>query len=191
MSATRCPPPTPRVAARQAGRAAPAPRRERLNRDSGCGASCSIDRPASRSIAQKPAGGHRPVARVGGRAAGARPGTDLDSLVVARDYTTRATGVRHLLLRQRLDSHTVFDPAIAIHIAPNNRVLRITANAAAGDGRTTTPTVGEPTASMAAVQHAGGTAATANSSGCRLTGELRLAWHAVVADEHQRHSVDV
>jgi subtilase family serine protease len=167
---------TPRASSRGG-----APQRDRLNRESGSlrvleQSGLTID-PRSQSFAIS-----RWLAseaqRLGLTAA------DLGSLALVRDYTTRATGVRHLLFRQVLDGNPVFDSAVAIHVAANGRVLRITSNAAPGDGRNAVPTLAAATAALAAGQHGDGTPGTPELVWLPVAGALRLAWHVVVtADE--------
>jgi hypothetical protein len=163
--------PTPRGAER---------RRERLNRESG--SLKVLDHPDMSVDAR----GH--WSTVGRRLAAdaARLGltpADLASLVVVRDYTTRATGVRHVLLRQVIDGHPVFDSAIAIHIAANGRVLRVTSNAAPSEGRNSTALIESAMAAIVAAQHAAGTPAQPTLVWLPVAGTLRLAWHIVVGNE--------
>ena len=116
-----------------------------------CG--CS-NRPASRSM---PEASHRRSRRWLASESGrlGLTAADLGALVVVRDYTTRATGVRHLLFRQVVDGYPVFDSAIAIHVAANGRVLRVTSNAAAGRGpQSAVASLSAATAALAAAQHA-------------------------------------
>ena len=154
----------PRLTPRASSRGG-APQRDRLNRDSGSlrvleQSGLTLDaRSQSSAISRWLASEARRL----GLSAG-----DLGSLALVRDYTTRATGVRHLLFRQVLDGHPVFDSAVAIHVAANGRVLRITSNATPGDGRNAIPTLAAATAALAAGQHGDGTPAPRSSHGCRL-----------------------
>ena len=155
-----------------------APHRERLNRDSG--SLRVLEQPGLTVNARSQSSAiARWLASESGRLG--LTAADLGSLVLVRDYTTRATGVRHLLFRQVLDGNPVFDSAVAIHVAANGRVLRITSNAAAGDGRSAVPTLGAATAALAAGQHADGTPGTPELVWLPVAGALRLAWHVVVA----------
>ena len=170
----------PRLTPRASSRGG-APQRDRLNRDSGSlrvleQAGLTLDaRSQSSAISRWLASEARRL----GLSAG-----DLGSLALVRDYTTRATGVRHLLFRQVLDGHPVFDSAVAIHVAANGRVLRITSNAAPGDGRSAIPTLAAATAALAAGQHGDGTPGAPELAWLPVAGALRLAWHVVVtADE--------
>ena len=170
----------PRLTPRASSRGG-APQRDRLNRDSG---SLRVLEPSgltldARSQSSAISRWLASEARRLGLAAG-----DLGSLALVRDYTTRATGVRHLLFRQVLDGHPVFDSAVAIHVAANGRVLRITSNAAPGDGRSAVPTLAAATAALAAGQHGDGTPGAPELAWLPVAGALRLAWHVVVtADE--------
>jgi subtilase family serine protease len=157
-----------------------APARERLNRESG-----SV-RVLEQSGLTLDASSH-PAAISRWLASEARrlglTADDLGSLVLVRDYTTRSTGIRHLLFRQVVDSHEVFDSAIAIHVAANGRVLRITSNAASGDGRSAASSLASGTAALAAGQHADGTPNTPELVWLPVAGTLRLAWHVVVTSD--------
>jgi subtilase family serine protease len=155
-------------------------RRDRLNRDSG--SLRVLDRP---DLSVDAKGDWRGVGRrlaAGAARLGLTP-ADLASLVVVRDYTTRGTGVRHLLMRQVVDGHQVFDSAITIHIAADGRVLRVTSNAAPSEGRNPTPLVDAPTAAIVAAQHAAGASQSPSLVWLPVAGTLRLAWHVVVAGE--------
>ena len=165
----------PRGSSRQGAR-----ERERLNRESG-----SL-RVLEQSGLRLDAGTHpsaisRWLASEAGRLG--LTAADLGSLVLIRDYTTRTTGVRHVLFRQVIDGHPVFDSAIAIHVAANGRVLRITSNAAGSDGRSTAPALAAATAALVAGQHADGTPNTPALVWLPVAGTLRLAWHVVVTAE--------
>ena len=165
----------PRGASRQG-----VPPRERLNRDSG--SLRVLEHSGLRLDARtEPAAVSRWLASEAGRLG--LNAADLGSLVLVRDYTTRTTGVRHLLFRQTVDGHAVFDSAIAIHVATNGRVLRITSNAAAADGRGTVTGLAPATAALAAGQHADGTPGTPELVWLPVAGTLRLAWHVVVTAE--------
>ena len=170
----------PRLTPRASSRGG-APQRDRLNRDSGSlrvleQSGLTLDaRSQSSAISRWLASEARRLGLTAG---------DLGSLALVRDYTTRATGVRHLLFRQVLDGHPVFDSAVAIHVAANGRVLRITSNAAPGDGRSAIPTLAAATAALAAGQHGDGTPGAPELAWLPVAGALRLAWHVVVtADE--------
>ena len=107
--ATRSPPRAAADAARIVSRRRS--QRERLNRDSG--SLRVLEQPGLDGRRPQPVVRDRPMARVGSRTPGAdsRPTSARSSS--SRDYTTRATGVRHLLFRQVLDGHPVFDSAVA------------------------------------------------------------------------------
>ena len=107
--------------------------------------------------------------------------SDLASLVVVRDYVTRATNVRHLVFRQEVDGHPVFDSSIAVHLAAGGRVLRLTSNAAPVEGRNPTPLITAATALAEAVRHASGAPATPALAWLPVAGTLRLAWHTTVS----------
>ena len=158
----------PRLTPRASSRGG-APQRDRLNRESGSlrvleQSGLTLDaRSQSSAISRWLASEARRLGLTAG---------DLGSLALVRDYTTRATGVRHLLFRQVLDGHPVFDSAVAIHVAANGRVLRITSNAAPGDGRNAAPTLAAATAALAAGQHGDG---TPGDPGARMAAGCRRA----------------
>lgn len=128
---------------------------------------------------------------------------DLDNLTLARDYVSRSTGLRHVVLAQVVDGLPVFDGAIAIHLDQRGRVVRITSGAGRAAGRQRTPQVapeqaveaaasdiraGEPFAAVriAGTADPGGTLRfargpfvsdpTASQMWFPMDGVLRLAW---------------
>ena len=108
---------------------------------------------------------------------------DLNTLTLVRDYTSRSTGVRHVLFRQEVDRIPVFDSAIGIHILPDGTIARVTSNAAPIDGRTSTPAIAADRARDEAATHAGNTpdhAETPSLAWLPVDGVLRLAWHVEV-----------
>jgi hypothetical protein len=154
--------------------------RERLNRDSG--SLRVLEQPGLRLDARAhPAAISRWLASEASRLG--LTAADLGSLDLVRDYTTRSTGVRHLLFRQRIDGRPVFDSAIALHVAANGRVLRITSNAAGSEGRSAGPALAAATAALAAGQLADGTPGTPELVWLPVAGTLQLAWHVVVTAE--------
>jgi subtilase family serine protease len=60
---------------------------------------------------------------------------DLESLTAVRDYVSRSTGLRHVTYAQTLGGLPVFGASIAMHIAPDGAVVRVTSSAARGAGR--------------------------------------------------------
>ena len=118
--------------------------------------------------------------------------SDLASLVVVRDYVTRATGVRHLLFRQDVDGHPVFDSSVALHLAASGRVLRMTSNAAPTEGRDPNPLLGAASALAEAARHASGAAATPWLTWLPVGGTLRLAWQTTVSrDDGSNDTADL
>jgi subtilase family serine protease len=107
--------------------------------------------------------------------------TDLTTLSAVRDYTSRSTGVRHVVFAQIVDGRPVFDSAVTVHVDRDGNVLRITSNAAPIDGRDATAIVAGEAARAEALTHAGGGAIEAASlTWLPLEGGLRLAWHVTV-----------
>jgi subtilase family serine protease len=178
----------PRVSAAAAGAGVRTARRPRVNRDTGTAR--VLDNPA----VTVPAGS-------GAAIAGWLPAeaahlglqrSDLASLVVVRDYVTRATGVRHLLFRQEADGYPVFDSSIALHLGTNGRVLRLTSNAAPIDGRNPRPAITAGTAITEAARHAAGDISTPTLAWLPVAGTLRLAWHMTVSrDDGGKDAADV
>jgi subtilase family serine protease len=108
---------------------------------------------------------------------------DLNTLTLVRDYSSRSTGLRHVLFRQEVDGIPVFDSAIAIHLLADGTVARVTSNAAPIDGRTSTPVIGADRAREEAAAHAGNSADNAEAPSLAwlpVDGVLRLAWHVEV-----------
>lgn len=60
---------------------------------------------------------------------------DVEGLVLARDYVSQSTGLRHVSFVQTLDGLPVFGGAITLHIAATGEVVRVTSSAARGSGR--------------------------------------------------------
>jgi subtilase family serine protease len=173
------PPAAPRPSAvnRQAG---PGPNRARVNRESG-----TVRTLETPDVAIRVNGSGRPVvAGLEGLAAhlGLKP-ADIASLELVRDYTSRSTGVRHLLFRQVVDGHPVFDSTVGVHLRPDGRILRVTSNASPIDARLSVPSLTSGSAAAEAERHAPGRAAGATLTWLPVDGELRLAWHSVVSDD--------
>ena len=173
------PPAAPRPSAvdRQSS---PGPNRVRVNRETG-----SLRIVESPDVAIRVNGSGRPgVAGLGGLAAhlGLKPG-DLAGLELVRDYTSRSSGVRHLLFRQVVDGHPVFDSTVGVHLRPDGRILRVTSNASPIDARLSVPSLTSGSAAAEAERHAPGRAAGSTLTWLPVEGELRLAWHSVVSDE--------
>ena len=112
---------------------------------------------------------------------GLRP-TDLAGLELVRDFTSRSTGIRHLLFRQTADGFPVFDSTLGLHFQRNGRLLRVTSNAASLAGRIAAPSLNAAAAQEEAGRHAPGIASTATLAWLPVDGGLRLAWHMIVAD---------
>ena len=111
-------------------------------------------------------------------------GQDLAALVLAREYTSRSNGVRHVVFRQVVDGYPVFDSMVGVHLRPDGEVVRITSNAAPVAGRDPRPAVGAAAARLEATVHAGeGETTTASLVWLPVDGRLRLAWHVSVTAE--------
>ena len=108
--------------------------------------------------------------------------TDLAGLELVRDFTSRSTGIRHVLFRQTADGFPVFDSTLALHFQRNGRLLRVTSNAASLAGRIAAPSLNAAAALDEAGRHAPGIASTATLAWLPVDGGLRLAWHMIVAD---------
>src|SRR5688572_19448883 len=173
------PPAAPRVSTTSRV-TADGPPRARVNRETG-----TLRTLEAPEIPIRVTGSGRPaVAGLGGLAAhlGLKP-SDIAGLELVRDYTSRSTGIRHLLFRQVVDGHPVFDSTVGLHLRPDGRILRVTSNAAPIEGRIANPALTSRAAAGEAERHAPGTAADATLTWLPVDGGLRLAWHAVVADE--------
>ena len=158
----------------------PGPNRARVNRDTG-----TIRVVESPDVAISLDGSGRPVvAGLGGLAAhlGLKP-SDIAGLMLIRDYTSRSNNVRHLVFRQVVDGHPVFDSTVGVHLRADGRVLRLTSNASPIDARISIPALTRGTAATEAERHAPGSAAGTELTWLPVDGELRLAWHSVVSDE--------
>jgi subtilase family serine protease len=130
-------------------------------------------------------GSGRPVvAGLGGLAAhlGLKP-SDIAGLELVRDYTSRSNNVRHLLFRQVVDGHPVFDSTVGVHLRADGKVLRVTSNASPIDARISIPALTRGSGAAEAERHAPGSAAGTELTWLPVDGELRLAWHSVVSDE--------
>lgn len=172
-------PPLRRAAA---GRAAvPDVRRRapRFNRDSGSVRVLDgrdLPRPADSST-----GAVRALLAAHAHALGLQAG-DLAELIAVREYTSRSTGVRHVLFRQFVDGRPVFDSAIGVHLRRDGSILRITSNAAPAAHRVGRAPVSRSRARTEAAAHAGGPPpAGASLVWLPVAGALRLAWHSTVA----------
>jgi subtilase family serine protease len=168
------------AAARVAG---DGPSRPRLNRDTGTVR--SLDRPAiALDAARARRGG---VAGIGALAAhlGLKP-ADLAALELVRDFTSRSTGIRHIVFRQTADGIAVFDSTLGLHFRRDGRLLRVTSNASSLEGRIAAPSLTAAVAREEAVRHATGVAGPAALAWLPVDGGLRLAWHTVVADGPER-----
>lgn len=66
---------------------------------------------------------------------------DLATLALARDYSSRSTGLRHVVLSQVVDGLPVFGGTIAVHLDGNGRVVRVTSGAARTAGRQRIPQI--------------------------------------------------
>lgn len=119
---------------------------------------------------------------------------DLEGLVLLRDYTSRSTGVRHLLFRQTVDDIPVFESAIGIHVAQDGSIARVTSNAAPTEGRKPTPDVSAALARVDAAAHVGAdlpAAGPATLAWLPVDGALRLAWHILISGDQDRGPFDV
>ena len=117
---------------------------------------------------------------------------DLASLVLARDYTSRSNGVRHVEFKQVVDGYPVFDSTVAVHLRPDGSVARLTSNAVALDGRDSTTSLSSSDARTVARSHSvDGSAGPASLVWLPLDGRLRLAWHVTVSALDQSDIYDV
>ena len=172
------PPASPRVQAvdRVAGAG---PHRSRVNRESG-----TVRTLEAPDVSLRQDGPGRSFAAGLGSLAprlGLKP-ADIANLDLVRDYTSRSTGIRHVLFRQIVDGYPVFDSTLAVHLRRDGKVLRVTSNAAPIDSRNAVPSLDGRAAAIEAERHASGTASTPSLTWLSLDGSLRLAWHALVAD---------
>jgi extracellular elastinolytic metalloproteinase len=55
---------------------------------------------------------------------------DLDGLLLARDYVSRSTGLRHVTFTQTVDGLPVFGGMNALHVAADGAIVRVTSSAA-------------------------------------------------------------
>ena len=135
-----------------------------------------LPRPANSST-----GAVRALLAAHAHALGLRAG-DLAELIAVREYTSRSTGVRHVLFRQFVDGRPVFDSAIGVHLRRDGSILRITSNAAPAANRISRAPVSRARARAEAAAHAGGPPpAGASLVWLPVAGALRLAWHSTVA----------
>jgi len=172
----------PAMTARSAvkGAGGPGPQRLRTNRETGTARTPdSVDAPLVPAASGRLAASG--LTSLAGQL-GLKP-ADLAGLELVRDYTSRSTGIRHILYRQVVDGHPVFDSTIGVHLNRDGKVLRVTSNAAPTDARTAVPSLTGPAAAIEAERHAAGTAAPPTLSWLPVDGALRLAWHSVVTDE--------
>jgi subtilase family serine protease len=75
---------------------------------------------------------------------------DLEALELVRDYVSASTGLRHLIYSQSFDGIPVHDALVALHVAPDGRVVRVTSSAARGAGRSRRAAVPAGTAAVQA-----------------------------------------
>jgi subtilase family serine protease len=111
---------------------------------------------------------------------------DLEELVLARDYTSRSTGIRHLIFRQNVDGIPVFESAIGVHVVADGSIARVTSNAAPTDGRNPTPDVSAARARVDAAADTGNDPSVAGEAALAwlpVDGSLRLAWHVLVSGD--------
>lgn len=143
---------------------------------------------------------------------------DLATLTLTRDYVSRSTGLRHVVLAQVVDGLPVFDATISIHLDSTGTVVRITSGAARTAGRQRSPQLaaeqavdaaaadirpGEPfaTARIGGSSSPAGTLRfargpfrsdpTASLIWFPMDGRLRLAWKVAIEPEGPPQSYDV
>lgn len=142
----------------------------------------SLDNPGI-SLSRASANGRIRAALVdNARALGLEPG-DLSALTPIRDYVSRSTGVRHAVFAQSVDRVPVFDSAIAVHILPDGRVLRITSNGAPASGRRDALALTAAQAVAAAIADINlplDSAPAARLVWFAMDGVLNLAWRVAV-----------
>ena len=161
----------------------------RFNRESGTVR--VLDEPALAAAPRSGAGALRALLVSNARRLGLEP-IDLSTLTLIRDYTSRSNGVRHVVFSQIVDTHPVFDSSIALHLARDGSVLRITSNAAPIDGRDATVGLSANAARVEAASHTGGgDAGPASLTWLTVDGRLRLAWHVAVAARTESDLYDV
>ena len=176
-------PAAPRRATADDGRPGAQSRRERptrVNRESG--SVRVLDHPGLTAARTSPNAAIRALLAANAPRLGLQR-RDLATLTPVRDYTSRSTGIRHLIFRQDVDGIPVFDSAITVHLLSDGRIARVTSNAAPIDGRTPAPAITGDRAREEAAGHAGNTVDATSSASLAwlpVDGVLRLAWHVVV-----------
>ena len=155
-------------------------RGRRVNKESGTVR--VLDRPGLRAAA-----GASPASIRGLLASNARllglERRDLASLVLARDYVSSSTGVRHIVFRQVVDGIPVFDSAITVHLNADGTVARVTSNAAPVGTQPAAAALTADQGRAEAALDAGvdpSVAGPASLAWLPVDGALRLAWHVVI-----------
>lgn len=157
--------------------------RARVNRESG--SVRVLSRPDLSIARTSPSASVRGLLASNARRFGLEP-RDLNALTPVRDYTSRSTGIRHIVFTQVVDGIPVFDSAISVHLLPDGSVARITSNAAPTSSRSGTSGISDAQARVEAANHAGSpvdAAGAASLAWLPMDGALRLAWLVVVSAE--------
>jgi subtilase family serine protease len=165
--------------------------RKRLNRESG--SRRLLDRPGLAAARGSANASIRALLAANARRLGLER-ADLDGLTAVRDYTSRATGVRHVLFRQAADGIPVFDSTVGVHLLRDGSIARITSNAAPVEGRDPIPAITSGRARAEAAAQTGaaaGAAGPASLAWLPVDGRLRLAWHVVVTGPQEPDEFDV
>ena len=168
---------------RAAGQGQPRDPRARVNRESG--SVRLLSRPDLSIPPTSPNASVRALLASNARRFGLEP-RDLTALSPVRDYTSRSTGIRHLVFAQVVDGIPVFDSAISVHMLPDGAIARITSNAAPTSSRSGAATISDAQARAEAATHAGtavDAAGAASLAWLPMDGTLRLAWLVVVTAE--------